>query len=72
MMETLTPRERDVLELISEGASNLAIAQILSITEGCVGAHIGRAYLKLDLAVRPDTNRRVLAALAFLGAREGV
>jgi DNA-binding NarL/FixJ family response regulator len=62
----LTPREREVLELMAEGRSNAAIAQRLFVTEKAVGKHISGIFAKLDLAQSDDDNRRVLAVLAYL------
>jgi len=64
----LTPREREVLELMAEGRSNSAIAQRLYISEKAVGKHSTSIFAKLDLALSTDDNRRVLAVLAFLNA----
>ncbi|WP_326826297.1 LuxR C-terminal-related transcriptional regulator [Streptosporangium sp. NBC_01639] len=62
----LTPREREVLALISEGRSNGAIARALSITEAAVGKHVAGVFVKLELPATQDDNRRVLAVLAYL------
>ncbi|MFE9446193.1 response regulator transcription factor [Streptomyces sp. NPDC006602] len=62
----LTPREREVLALVAEGLSNLAIAARLVITERTVEAHITHTFDKLGLQDRTDSHRRVLAALAYL------
>jgi len=62
----LTPREREVLALMAEGRSNVAIAQRLFITEKSVSKHAAGIFDKLDLALSDDDNRRVLAVLAYL------
>jgi DNA-binding NarL/FixJ family response regulator len=62
----LTPREYDVLTLMAEGRSNIAIAQRLTIGEGAVGKHIANILAKLDLPPSEVDNRRVLAVLAYL------
>ncbi|MER6252635.1 response regulator transcription factor [Streptomyces sp. NPDC001584] len=62
----LTPREREVLELMAEGRSNAAISQQLVITERSVAKHTSNIFTKLDLPPSDDNNRRVLAVLAFL------
>jgi DNA-binding NarL/FixJ family response regulator len=64
----LTAREREVLELMAEGRSNIAIAQRLFISEKAVGKHSTSIFAKLDLAPSTDDNRRVLAVLAFLNS----
>jgi DNA-binding CsgD family transcriptional regulator len=53
---------------VAEGHSNAAIARILSLTEAGVGKHIGNVLTKLDLPISEETNRRVLAVLAYLRA----
>ncbi|MET9292499.1 response regulator transcription factor [Streptomyces sp. NPDC003077] len=64
----LSPREREVLALMAEGASNANLAARLFISEAAVNKHIGNIFLKLDLPVSTDGNRRVLAVLRFLRA----
>jgi DNA-binding NarL/FixJ family response regulator len=62
----LTDREREVLGLVAEGLSNLAIANRLFVTERTVEAHAKQIFEKLELEADPGSNRRVLAVLAFL------
>ncbi len=62
----LTPREREVLELMAEGLSNAAIAGRIFVTERAVEKHVTNIFQKLRLPTAPDTHRRVLAVLAFL------
>jgi DNA-binding NarL/FixJ family response regulator len=62
----LSPREREVLGLMAEGRSNLAIAQQLVITERAVAKHTASIFLRLGLQPSDDDNRRVLAVLAYL------
>ena len=63
----LSPREREVLELMAEGRSNAAIAQRMVITERAVAKHTSSIFTKLNLQPSDDDNRRVLAVLAYLG-----
>lgn len=65
-LDALSAREREVLSLIAEGQSNSAIAARLHVTEAAVGKHVGNILAKLDLPPAEDTNRRVLAVLAYL------
>src|ERR671936_1613493 len=65
-LEELTPREREVLELMAEGRSNHAIAEQLVVTERAVEKHVTNIFGKLRLAPAPEDHRRVLAVLAFL------
>jgi DNA-binding NarL/FixJ family response regulator len=62
----LTPREREVLELMAEGRSNQAIAQRLVVTERAVEKHVTSIFQKLRLPASGDDHRRVLAVLMFL------
>ncbi|WP_372792045.1 response regulator transcription factor [Paraconexibacter sp.] len=65
-LRDLTPRERDVLELMAEGRSNAAIARELVVTPGAVEKHVTSIFGKLDLPASGDDHRRVLAVLAWL------
>jgi DNA-binding NarL/FixJ family response regulator/class 3 adenylate cyclase len=62
----LTPREREVLELMAEGRSNQAIADALVVTERAVEKHVTSIFGKLRLPASPDDHRRVLAVLTYL------
>ena len=62
----LTPREREVLELMAQGRSNAAVGQRLFLSESAVGKHTASIFAKLDLPPSDDDNRRVLAVLAHL------
>ena len=65
-LDELTPREREVLELMAEGLSNSAIAARIFLTERGVEKHVTSIFQKLRLPVTADTHRRVLAVVAFL------
>lgn len=62
----LTPREREVLELMAQGRSNGAIAATLVLSAGAVEKHISSIFTKLDLAPDAGDHRRVLAVLRYL------
>ena len=64
----LTPREREVLALMAEGRTNIAIARSLVITTKAVSKYIARIFAKLDLPPSDDDHRRVLAVLAYLNS----
>jgi DNA-binding NarL/FixJ family response regulator len=67
-LEQLTPREREVLELMAEGRSNQAIADRLFVTPRAVEKHVTSIFSKLDLPATTDDHRRVLAVLTFVRA----
>jgi DNA-binding NarL/FixJ family response regulator len=67
-LATLTPREREVLELMAEGRTNAAIARHMVVTPGAVEKHVTNIFGKLDLPATNDDHRRVLAVLTFLRA----
>ena len=62
----LTPREREVLELMAEGRSNQAIAERMFVTLRAVEKHVTSIFTKLGLPAAAEDHRRVLAVLAFL------
>ncbi|MFP1153944.1 response regulator transcription factor [Mycobacterium sherrisii] len=66
-LESLTPRERDVLTLMAQGRSNTGIAEDLVVTVAAVERHITNIFAKLGLQHAGTTqHRRVLAVLAYL------
>jgi DNA-binding NarL/FixJ family response regulator len=65
-LSELTPREREVLELMAEGRSNGGIATALVLTVGAVEKHIANIFGKLGLTQSGSDHRRVLAVLAYL------
>ncbi|TDD45917.1 response regulator transcription factor [Nonomuraea terrae] len=66
-LDSLSPRERQVLALMAEGRSNTAIAARLVVTEGAVEKHVSGIFAKLSLGPAPEDHRRVLAVLTYLG-----
>jgi DNA-binding NarL/FixJ family response regulator len=62
----LTPREREVLELMASGSSNQGIADKLVITIRAVEKYVSSIFGKLGLPSTGGESRRVLAVLAFL------
>ena len=48
-LAALTPREREVLELMAEGRTNAAIARAMVVTAGAVEKHVSSIFGKLDL-----------------------
>lgn len=65
-MNTLTPRERDVLAQIAQGKSNAGVASALYLTERAVEKHINSLFAKLGLTAEPEVHRRVTAVLMYL------
>jgi DNA-binding NarL/FixJ family response regulator len=65
-LDSLTPREREVLELMAEGRSNAGIAERLVVTERAVEKHVTSIFGKLRLPAASADHRRVLAVLAYL------
>ena len=64
-LDDLSPREREVLELMAQGRTNGAIAQQLVVTERAVEKHVRAIFQKLRLPPADSDNRRVLAVLRF-------
>jgi DNA-binding NarL/FixJ family response regulator len=65
-LSDLTPREREVLELMAEGLTNNAISKRLWLTVGAVEKHISSIFARLGLLPGDDENRRVRAVLTYL------
>jgi DNA-binding NarL/FixJ family response regulator len=65
-IDELSPREREVLELMAEGRSNAGICAKLFLSSKTVETHVSSIFNKLRLAQAPDDHRRVLAVLAYL------
>lgn len=71
VLDALTPRELDVLELMAEGRSNHSIAERLVVSERTVETHMTSILAKLDLPESTDDHRRVRAVLTYLEATPG-
>jgi DNA-binding NarL/FixJ family response regulator len=67
-LQALTPREREVLQLVAEGRSNQAIADELVITLRSAEKYVSSIFGKLGLPDTGTEHRRVLAVLQFLQA----
>jgi DNA-binding NarL/FixJ family response regulator len=65
-LAALSGRERQVLALMAEGRTNLAIASTLVVSEGAVEKHVANIFSKLDLPATSTDHRRVLAVLRYL------
>jgi DNA-binding NarL/FixJ family response regulator len=65
-LRSLSPRERQVLELVAEGRSNKAIGESLVITQGAVQKHVSMIFNKLGLPAGADDDRRILAVLTYV------
>ena len=65
-LDRLTPREREVLELMAAGTSNAGIADRLVITQRAVEKYVSSVFDKLGLPSTGTESRRVLAVLMYL------
>jgi DNA-binding NarL/FixJ family response regulator len=68
-LDTLTPRETEVLGEMAQGKSNAAIAAALVLSERAVEKHTNSIFSKLGLSEERDLNRRVSAVLVYLNRR---
>ena len=57
----LTPRERDVLAIVSQGFSNKRIARALEISPETVKSHVKHIFLKLAVSTRTEAVFRALS-----------
>lgn len=64
-LDDLTPRERDVLQLVSTGLTNEAVASRLVVSKRAVEKYVGNIFVKLGLQPTSEHERRVLAVLAY-------
>jgi DNA-binding NarL/FixJ family response regulator len=65
-LDSLSPRERDVLAAMAEGKSNHGISEALFVTEAAVEKHVTGIFQKLALGPTQTEHRRVLAVLTYL------
>ena len=63
----LSPREREVLRLMAQGRTDIAIGRELVVSQGAVEKHISSIFAKLGLPPSGDDHRRVKAVLTWLG-----
>ena len=66
VVQSLTERERQVLQVMATGASNAAVGATLHLAGKTVEAHIQHIFGKLGLSQDPDEHRRVKAVLTYL------
>jgi len=64
LIEELTPREREVLEMLAEGLSNKEIASRMQISEHTVKFHVASIFGKLGASSRTEA--------VMLGIRQGL
>ncbi|MFB9521740.1 MULTISPECIES: response regulator transcription factor [Streptomyces] len=65
-LDRLTPREREVVDLMAQGHSNRSIAGLLVISERAVEKHVASVFTKFDLPATDADNRRVKAVVTYL------
>jgi DNA-binding NarL/FixJ family response regulator len=70
-VDTLTPREREVLELMAQGHSNRSIAAQFEVSERAVEKHVAAVFTKFGLRATDTDNRRVKAVLTYLAENGG-
>jgi DNA-binding NarL/FixJ family response regulator len=70
-LDRLSVREREILALLAEGRSNLAIASRLHLAARSVEKHVTSIFTKLDLTPASTDHRRVMAVLRYLNAQRG-
>jgi len=66
-IDTLSPRELDVMREMARGLSNAGIARALVLSDSAIEKHISSIFAKLGHPEQPETHRRVAAVLAYLG-----
>lgn len=68
---SLSTREREILDLLAQGRSNVAIAEQLCLAIRSVEKHVTAIFTKLDLPQAKGDHRRVLAVLRYLNVHRG-
>ena len=63
-MEGLSPREREILELLAAGFPNKQIAARVGLTDGTVRWHLRHVYNKLHVRSRTEATLKFLSAKA--------
>jgi DNA-binding NarL/FixJ family response regulator len=64
-IDTLTPREREVCALLTDGASNHRIATTLFVTENTVEFHLRNIFQKLHVCNRTQAAMQSIKMVAF-------
>ncbi len=65
-LDDLTPREREILDLMAQGHSNARIGTLLGLSPRTVESHVRNLFVHLGLEESPDSSRRVLAVLTYI------
>ena len=65
--ETLTKREKDVLDYVIDGRANEEIARLLFFSEGWINALVNRLYEKYQIDYKPHRVKLVLKRLKEMG-----
>jgi serine/threonine-protein kinase len=65
-LNDLTPREREILDLMAQGHSNARIGASLGLSQRTVESHVRNLFVHLGLEESPDSSRRVLAVLTYI------
>jgi DNA-binding NarL/FixJ family response regulator len=65
-LDDLTPREREILDLMAQGHSNARIGVLLGLSPRTVESHVRNLFVHLGLEETPDSSRRVLAVLTYI------
>ena len=66
-LSKLTPREREIIELMAQGHTNAAISARLYISRSAVEKHVNAIFDKLDFGDTAGYSRRILTVLRYLG-----